>query len=164
MCVQLLSLFRAAGVVCELNAPWSGLEGFMYAMDSLTQSHPTSSPILAPNFTTAAVSTHSLTPAASTAATSHEEHTSPPTPVAASPPPPPPPPPPSPPTAAAGVEVDAAALRSDASGSGAAVSPSLTLMLECRQDLLADAQWRQRCVDVIHAFTRTLTTQPTPSQ
>ena len=135
--LRLLQCFREAGFVAEINEPWSGLLGFMYAMDSLTAGHPTAAPVLAPPFTTAVATQPSTRFAYASGGHSEHRHSQPP-------------------TSSSPRYMDASSAPADPSSSSPRMFPELTLMIECRQDLLEQPDWRRRCVQAISKFVQSV--------
>ena len=121
----LLASLRQAGLKAELNEPWSGMRGFMHAMDSLTAAQQQQQQSASLQHGTAAF-------VASTAAEALRN------------------------TAA---DAQQAAGQTAASSSAAPRSPSTTLMVEFRQDLLTDRRWRSAAVRLLADFLSSLRQQ-----
>ena len=143
---DLCRMLRDAGIRAELNEPWSGVEGFMYAVDSLTHTHAHQAQAAGG---LPAVAEEAEEDQLSTAHGGHPQKLhSPVVPDRLS-----------------------ASLRPAAerqSSKLASVSPRVqypvaTLMLEARQDLIVQKQWRQQVMDVLQQFVESKQTATTQS-
>jgi predicted N-formylglutamate amidohydrolase len=117
----LLERFRQSGLKAELNEPWSGMRGFMHAMDSLTAGQQQQQQQQQQTAFLQAGTAAFVAPAAAEALRN---------------------------TAA-----DDQAVRAVTAGSSHhARSPSITLMVEFRQDLLTNRRWRTAAVRMLRDF------------
>jgi len=127
---DLCAMLRDAGIRAELNEPWSGVEGFMYAVDSLTHTH---AHLTQPAGGLPAVEEEEAELSTAHGGHAHKAHST-----------------------VVPDKLTASSRRSTqrqqptiASLAGRVQYPVATLMLECRQDLMVQPQWRQRVMDVL---------------
>ena len=131
---ELCNMLRDANIRAELNEPWSGVEGFMYAVDALTHTHAhltqSTGGLPAVEEEEAEISTahgghvHNVHKVHSTAVPDKSTRSS-----------------------------GRTKRHASASTPPSRVQyPVATLMLECRQDLIVQQRWRQQVMDVLQRF------------
>jgi len=132
---ELCRLLKEAGIRAELNEPWSGVEGFMYAIDSLTHTHA--------HLAQAAGGLPAVKEEEAETSTAHGGHAhrgqSAKTANKVA-------------TAAATRRAGEQQALGGAAATGRVQYPVATLMLECRQDLMVQKQWRQQVMDIMQQF------------
>ena len=130
---ELCRRLREAGIRAELNEPWSGVEGFMFAVDSLTHTHAH----LAQSAGGLPAVEEEDEAELSTAHGGHAHKVQFP--------------------AATAVTGSSSQRQSPTSSSSTArvQYPVATLMLEARQDLIVQPRWRQQVMDILQQFVDT---------
>ena len=130
---EMCRMLREAGIRAELNEPWSGVEGFMYAVDSLTHTHA--------HFAQSAGGLPAVEEEDAEISTAHGGHAHKVHPPVA------------PDNQAELSQRTAGGKTSRAASPSTRVQyPVATLMLECRQDLIVQRRWRQQVMDVLQQF------------